>query len=140
MARMEGTEVGKKEVEIKQVQKAKEELQAFNDERIKGEEYMSTQKKPFCGACMWLEYQQGMRLNAFQRGQGVPSPIPITVPNWQEYAGDDKFVSMGKPTERINRKEGVVSTEYNFQCKKNPLHHVCLMESKQWHVDIGVIK
>ena len=143
MVRMEGTEVAKdvkKEVEMKQVEKAKDELRAFNDERAKGEEFMSVQKKPFCGACMWMEYQQAFRMNAFQRNQGVPNPTPVLVPTWSDFAGDEKFVALGKPVERINRKEGILSIENNFQCKKNPTHHVCIMETKPWHVDFGVLK
>lgn len=134
MARMEGSDVGKKSSssgEVKSTYKAKDELKGFNEERGKGEEFMSSERKPFCGACMWMDYQQSLRMHQFQRSQGVTNPSNLVVPNWNDYAGEEKFDFKGS-VERRNRRDGEVTTERTFECKRNGKHSVTISDTKHY--------
>lgn len=115
------------------VAKAKDELRAFNDERAKGEEFMNVKRDPFCGACMWQEYKTRLRMYEYRKSNNMPVE-DVSVPSWEDYAGKEKFNSVGQ-VQRRDRREGLINTEVSYKCKLGG-HNVCISESKPWHPEM----
>src|SRR3990167_3431185 len=119
-------------VEVKNIQKAKEESKEFNEGMQKGEKFMNENREPFCRACMWHEFNQRKSVNYYKKSTGAKGFDRIEVPDWQEYAGKNKFLFVGK-TDKKNRKEMCIDTGETYKCKNDERHMVSIMRSVEWN-------